>query len=397
MRFDAPTEDAAKAFAAGIGASANASLAGHGVAATGGVDAGSSTSTEEDRVRVNFTLHAEGFSPKGSGPLTLPTTADAKVSPDTLAALSGYIDALTTSVAADRATDSNACNSTGGTCFASNIGRQAQPTRVVRGQYSHVNGFDAAPDPTPGFKPRLDRARAYLNAYGRLKFALEDVYFDEIQPFNDADDGVKPFFNVAPPARALTSVEEVALVVQKVEPVFRPTDALDIAGNVLGPINKRLRECLHSVDAVGDDNTVQYAPCGANPAGEPEYAAGAKALSDYANYRVLHARFFITGSSGPMDTHACANRASENDASGLELVFPDRDAVTRLAPALRALGGDGACEFYNDTSHTCGGSPYYENGSYQCDDPFLGIGKKSCQTLCVSSTGVFGIVTPLQR
>jgi hypothetical protein len=386
MTVDAPSQSQADQVAAGLTASATAPV--DGVPVTGNV-AGNVTSgstSTSSQFAIQFALEAKGFDPRNgaSGPITLPTSTDGTVIPDTVAALQAYVDTLASSVRADRAADVAATGA--------NASRSAVATQVVRSFYTLTAGFDASNNPFGVLSDREHSAAIFLNDFGYLKAQLDDVYYDEIQGFLQADDGTKSKFNVAPPGQPFANAQSVGSVVQQQEAVFRPDDGSgQLQGNVTSGVRRRLFQCFEAARAIDSNGATTYAGCTGDATKEPEYVAALAALDQYAaSSRVLATHFYSAGDH----VYYRAYCDSASSAVGATLTLADNDQIAQLAPAV-AADADG-CAYYNDTTgNACGwfSEPYFSSNSsgdtaYKCQSKFSIF--YGCATLCVPPDGVFG-------
>ena len=386
MTIDAPSQSQADQVAAGLTASATAPVDGVPVTGnlSGNVTSGSSSSSSQ--FAVHFALEAHGFDPRSgaAGPITLPTASDGTVIPDTVTALQAYVDTLASSVRADRAADAAA--------VGANTARGAVATNVVRGFYTLTSGFDTSNNPLSTISGREHSAAIFMNAFGYLKAQLDDVYFDEIQGFLQADDGTKARFNVAPPGQPLPNAQAVGGVVQREEAVFRPDDGSgQLQGNVTSGVRRRLYQCFEAARAVDANGATTYAGCVGDATQEPEYTAALAALDAYAaGSRVLATHF--TSAGDHVYYRAYCDAASQ--AVGATLTLANQDQIAQLAPAV-AADADG-CAYYDDTTgQSCGwfSEPYFSsdssgNTAYQCQSKLSVF--SGCATLCVPPGGVFG-------
>ncbi len=385
---DAPTESQARDLAVGIQADMSKIVSAAG--ANGNVNANvtKSSKSTQSSLTVQMTAQAIGFHPldgAGATPLTIPTSTNGTIAPETLATIFTYINALARSVKDDMSKESPQ---------GVNPARLAVPTDVIRGRYELANGFDTTHDPFATLNPRLQKAANYLDKLVYLKSQLDDVYYDEIQGFLKADDLVKAKFNVAPPGAPLPNALAVGNVVQRQEGIFRPDGGSgSVTGNVTSGIRKLIYACRDSSHTL-TDGAVSYAACTSDVTKAPEYVAALDALDAYAQKaRVLPTKYY--GGADAWST-SCAGASKQ---TGATLTLVDRVQVAQLAPSVAAdpkgcaWYRDSGCGFlsggYFTSSSTEAASDTTSASNYQCGSDLDVFGK--CAAYCVPADGVFGV------
>jgi hypothetical protein len=393
MTIDAPTETQAHSLAVGIQADVSKQVAKVGANGTASANVTSGTTSTQSQLNVSLTAQTVGFNPRegATAPIAIPTSTGGTVVPDTLTAISGYVDLLAKSVKDDMSKE---------TQQGVNPARQAVPTQVIRGRYELTPGFDAAHNPMNDLNTRLLKAATYLNNLTYMKGQLDDVYYDEIQAFLGADDLVKAKFNVAPPGSPQPNTNAVARIVQQQETIFKPAGVSgSYANNVTAGIRKLIYACRDSSHTI-QNGALSYADCTQDATKQPEYIAALDALDKYAAAsRVLATKFY----GGEDSWSTSCSKASQDAGATLKLV--DKVQVAELAPSVAA--DPKGCAWYNDTS--CGfltGGEFKsstteaasdttkaENFTCATDlDPFT-----RCAAFCVPPDGVFGVPRLLGR
>jgi hypothetical protein len=386
MTVTASTKSTADSVAAQLTASASQTT---GVQASGTFKGGVTTSSKADQssFNVSFTLVATGIGDAST--LSMPTTADASAFATATTSLQGYLKQLSTSIAKDSAADA-------ATPDGHNPNRQAIPSLVTRGFYTDVPNFDAGNNPFGVLDARLQKALFFVNAIGALKTQLDDVYFDEIEGFLNADNQAK--FNIASPdgsyAHALPNTAALRQVAMRQQQIFEPHDGSGaLAGNVTSGVRALLYACRDSTHVIDNSGGIPYAACTAQAATElPAYQAALAALNDYATTsRILPLRYEDEGAHGIY--RSCTTGRSPTQAEALA-----------LAPA--AAADPKGCAWYDGAGGGCLTAGYFtgdpsasanptDKSQFACSADVTGL-FGTCALLCVPPDGnLFGTFAPL--
>jgi hypothetical protein len=128
--------------------------------------------------------------------------------------------------------------------------RDVSVTGVQLGAYASLSNA-GSPGTFTKIKERTDRVRRFLAAYSELEVDMDGIYRDEIEPFMNASEAQKAYYNVAPPGQPLRSPAEVYQVAKQIRDLVYPPTA-GVMGSLRQKVLGRIGSCL---DSVGIDIT----------------------------------------------------------------------------------------------------------------------------------------------
>jgi hypothetical protein len=154
--------------------------------------------------------------------------------------------------------------------YFANTHRNARATGVYLGFYDSLSNADWAGELNPfqQVRNRVSHVERFVRDYTEIQIRYEDIYYNEIKPFQDASAAQKAMYNIAPPGRAMRTPAEVMKVAMDLDNMFYPPKG-SVVGWKMGEVIDRIQDCWDqaSIDlftscTVGDE---AYVPAGEQP------------------------------------------------------------------------------------------------------------------------------------
>jgi hypothetical protein len=238
---------------------------------------------------------------------------------------------MKTSLANDKCRDTGEgkCGDVASPGYFNNTRRAARPTGVEVGFYDSLPNVDfSGENPFKKVRERLLLVERFVRDWGELEERMAAVYWNEIEPFQQASSSQKARFQIAPPGARVRSPNELAPIAQKWADKFFPEIGSAI-GFTYEKASNTIRDCWNaaSVDL--------FAKCTANdgPAtGTTEWKSVLGEIEQYGKTGRI-ARLNYRESTVEAKEDAVAACEALN-AAGISYRLPTQDEARLLSPAI---------------------------------------------------------------
>lgn len=228
--------------------------------------------------------------------------------------------------------------------YFANTHRDARATGVYLGFYDSLPNakWEGEVNPFQQVRDRVSHVERFVRDYTEIQIRYEDIFFNEVKPFQDASPAQKTLYNIAPPGEPVRTSAELMDIAMELDDMFYPPQG-SVVGWKMGEVIDRIQDCWDqaSIDLFTSctANDEPYAPAGeALPEGElePEQTQQWNELYDLIgqyndNFRILpiSAR---AGTEAVIFPDAAAHCASLESDAEIQYRLATRQELALIAP-----------------------------------------------------------------